>query len=117
MPLVIASNGEVSYVSSEEALAEILGHSNFDGEPWAIGDRLIFEEGTESRIQQVPGDVFYDWPDPVAADLEEVKRAVGATRPQSWQELFSQFATAPKATGCAAAVIIFALAAVASTAV
>lgn len=88
MPLVIPKSGSVQYVPSEEWLGEILGHSNFDGEDWAIGDRLIFEDGTESRIKQEPGEQFYVWADPMAADFEEVKRAIGVPHATGWPELF-----------------------------
>lgn len=88
MPLVIPKSGSVQYVPSKEWLGEILGHSNFDGEDWAIGDRLIFEEGTESRIKQEPGELFYVWDDPTAADFEEVKRAIGVPDASDWPELF-----------------------------
>jgi hypothetical protein len=52
MPLVIPQTGPVQYVPTDEILGEILGHDNFDGETWAVGDRLIFEAGTESRINR-----------------------------------------------------------------
>ena len=85
---MIPKSGAVHYVPGEEALGEILGHSNFDGYDWAIGDRLIFEEGTESRIKQEPGEQFYVWDDPTPADFEEVKRATGAPHASAWPHLF-----------------------------
>lgn len=88
MPLVISKSGAVQHVPSEESLAEILGHSNFDGEDWAIGDRIIFEDGTQSRIKQEPGEQFHVWDDPTAADFEEVKQATGASSATDWPELF-----------------------------
>ena len=91
MPLVIPKSGAVQYVRSEEVLGEILGHSNFDGEDWAIGDRLIFEDGTEARIRQEPGEPFHGWDDQTPADFEEVKRTVGVPSASSWVELFATF--------------------------
>lgn len=88
MPLVIPKSGAVHYVPGEEALGEILGHSNFDGYDWAIGDRLIFEAGTESRIKQEPGDLAFTWDNPTPADFEEVKRAIGVPNATDWPELF-----------------------------
>lgn len=117
MPLVIPKGGPVVYVRTQEILSELLGHVNFDGEPWAIGDRLIFEDGTESRIEQVPGEQFYDWPDAVPADFEEVKRAAGFANAENWQGLFRHFETQGKGSGCAAIVVLFAVAAAASAAV
>ena len=91
MPLVIPMSGAVQYVRSEEVLAEILGHSNFDGEDWAIGDRIIFEDGTESRIKQEPGEQFYVWDDPTPAKLEDVRQAVCVTDASDWAALFATF--------------------------
>jgi hypothetical protein len=54
MPLVINKSGAVYNVRNEAVLGEVLGHSNFDGEDWAIGDRIIFEDGTEARFIRVP---------------------------------------------------------------
>jgi len=92
MPLVIPKSGPVQYVRSEEVLAEILGHDDFDGEGWAIGDRLIFEDGTESRIKQEPGERFHTWDDPMTPpDFEDVKRAAGVPSAGNWAELFATF--------------------------
>jgi hypothetical protein len=89
MPLVITKSGAVHWVPSEEVLAELLGHSDFDGEEWAVGDRLIFEDGTESRIREEPGHRFHSWEEPTAADLEEVKRAAGVADARDWDALFA----------------------------
>lgn len=99
MPLVIPKAGPVVYVRSEEILAEILGHDNFDGEPWAPGDRIIFEDGTESRIERVAGDQFFEWPDPVPADLAEVRDAAGAAAVKDWEELFAHYTARPRYKG------------------
>ena len=92
MPIVIPQNASVAYVRTEEILNELLGHVNFDGEPWAIGDRIIFEDGTESRIAQVPDEQFYTWGDPVPADFSEVKQAARFEGATDWAELFRHFA-------------------------
>lgn len=93
MPLVISRRSRsVHYVRSEEELAEILSYSDFDGKPWAVGDRLIFEDGTESIIVMVQDGTFHVWGNPVKpADLEEVKQAVGRPAADSWQSLFASF--------------------------
>lgn len=93
MPLVITKAGSVHYVRTEEILAEILGHTDFDGEDWAVGDRLIFEDGTESQIKQEPGEQFYTWDEPTPAKFKDVKQAVGAATAQRWQDLFAAFET------------------------
>ena len=114
MPLVIPKTGAVQYVRSEEVLGEILGHSNFDGEDWAIGDRIIFEDGTESRIMQEPDEQFHVWNDSTPADLAEVKRAVGVPDAPDWAALFKKFEDQSKRNGCAssAAVLLVAVCAV-----
>ncbi len=51
MPLVIASRAKRSFfVNHEESLVEILGHSDFDGYPFSVGDQIVLEDGTTSRI-------------------------------------------------------------------
>lgn len=66
----------------------------------ARGDRLIFEDGTEARIKQEPGEKFHVWDNPTPADFEEVKRAVGLLSASDWAELFSLFEEQPKRSGC-----------------
>jgi hypothetical protein len=79
-------------VRSEEALAEALGESDFGGRPWAVGDRLIFEDGTESIIVLVPDGAFHAWGNPMKrANLEEVRQTMGRPTAESWQELFAWF--------------------------
>jgi hypothetical protein len=90
MPIVIPKSSAVQYVRSEEVLGEILGHSDFDGEDWAIGDRLIFEDGTEAWIKQEPGEPFHVWDESTPADFDEVKRLVGVTDAANWAELFKK---------------------------
>ena len=91
MPLVLPRSGFVQYVRHEEVLAEILGHDNFDGEDWVVGDRLIFEDGTESRIARESGSPAYRWEVRTPANFEEVKRAAGIGDAADWRELFAQF--------------------------
>jgi hypothetical protein len=116
MPLVILKSGGVQYVRSEDVLGEILGHSNFDGLDWAIGDRIIFEDGTESRIKQESGEQFHVWDDPKPADFEEVRRTVGVADASDWAELFKRFEEQSKPSGCAssAAILLVVVCAVAA---
>ena len=93
MPLVISrKNRSVHYVRSEEALGETLGDSDFGGKAWAVGDRLIFEDGTESIIVLVPDGTFHTWGNPMKpADLAEVRQTVGRPTAESWEQLFASF--------------------------
>jgi hypothetical protein len=98
VPLVIANKTRsVQYVPSEEVLAEILGHSDLDGEDWKVGDRIIFEDGTEARIQRASEGPFYVWDDSTFADLDDVKQAAGRSDVKSWEQLFAAFRDAPNA--------------------
>src|SRR3954469_23412808 len=74
MPLVIPKSGNAQYVRNEEVLGEILGHSNFDGEDWAIGDLIVFEDGTGAAIEKQQQ--FHVWSEPKPVELREVLRAV-----------------------------------------
>jgi hypothetical protein len=100
MPLVIPKSGSIRYVRHEAVLAEILEHVNFDGEDWAVGDRLIFEDGTESRIAQDPRSPAYTWDDRAPTDFDEVKRAAGFPDALDWKELFAKFDQQSKRSGC-----------------
>jgi hypothetical protein len=93
VPLVITRKSKsVHYVRSEDVLAEILSHSDFDGRPWSVGDRLIFEDGTESIIVFIPDGSVHAWGNPVKrADLDEVRRAAGRPDAESWEQLFASF--------------------------
>jgi hypothetical protein len=107
MPIIISKAGAVQYVKDEETLAEVLGHTDFDGADCAIGDRLVFENGTQSHIKQEPGELFHTWDEPMPVDFDEVKRAVGATTAGSWKELFDGFDNRQASrSGCLAAVIV-----------
>ncbi|MCA9054773.1 MAG: hypothetical protein KDA75_13115 [Planctomycetaceae bacterium] len=59
MPFVIPRSRTLQCIPSEEVLEEISGHGDFDGEDWAYGDRIFFEDGTESRIKPAPGGQFH----------------------------------------------------------
>ena len=99
MPFVISYHSRtVQPVASVESLAEILSRTDFHGFHWKAGDKLLFEDGTESRILTVPGGSFHVWRTPHPADLETVHAEVTqilrneklATGPiGSWQELFA----------------------------
>lgn len=93
MPLVVSRRKQsVSYIRSEEALAELLAEADFGGHSWAIGDRLIFEDGTESIIVLVHDGTLHVWGNPVKpADLEEVRQTVGRPAAESWEQLFASF--------------------------
>jgi hypothetical protein len=107
MPLVITKSGDVHYVKYRETLVEILEHSNFDGEEWAIGDRLIFEDGTESHITQEPGELSYCWKKPTTiADFDEVRGLVSLPNARDWKELFSAFEAESSRSGCLATLLV-----------
>ena len=101
MPLVISrKKGKVHYVRSEEALAEILLEGSLSDHDWAIGDRLVFEDGTESVILRSPDGTGHIWGNPVRpADLADVRQAVGRPDPQTWQELFATYKGGPGTIG------------------
>jgi hypothetical protein len=80
----------------------------------AIGDRIIFENGTESRIKQEPGEQYYVWNEPVTADFEETKRAVGVPSAANWVELFATFEEQSKQDVCALVAAMFVAACVAA---
>jgi hypothetical protein len=109
MPLVIPRSAPPQYVHSEEILAETLGHSDFDREPWAIGDRVIFEDGTEARIMLEPGEEFHVWSDQVPADLAEIRTLLGMEQAEDWAQLFAAFEPRPKSSGCAASLMLIAV--------
>jgi hypothetical protein len=95
VPLVISrKNRSVHYVRSDDDLAEALSESDFAGKPWAVGDRLIFEDGTESIIVLVPDGTFHTWGNPLKkADIEEVRQTVGRPNAETWDQLFASLKT------------------------
>ncbi len=107
MPLVISHKAKRTfYVNSEETLGEILGHSNFDGEDWAVGDAIIFEDGTKSGIQK--HEQFHIWSNPEPAELGEVlslirgygdPRVTPEVEIDSWAKLFQKFSVPLPKTG------------------
>lgn len=120
MPLVVSHKSKRRYfVLHQEVLAEILGHSNFDGEDWAIGDSIFFEDGTEAEIIQEPGDEFYIWSDPKPCDLADGLASINRYHPveplteeafPDWGAVFSHLSAEgeSKSRGCFAAVLLFA---------
>ena len=102
MPLVISHKAKCKYyIHDEEVLAEILGHSDFDGEYWAIGDMIVFEDGTEAKIEQPKGELFHVWSEPVPSDLRQVVELINQYHPvcplkhaniDSWGALFTTLA-------------------------
>jgi hypothetical protein len=76
-----------------------LGHSDFDGFVWAVGDLVVFEDGTTASVVQVPGEPWHQWSDPVPTALEEVLRQASAYDErlhggiESWDSLFGMFAS------------------------
>ena len=113
MPLVISHNAKCKYyIRSEEVLAEILGHDDFDGEYWAIGDTIVFEDGTEAQIEQPEGEKFHVWSKPLPSDLRKVVDQLNQYHPinplrhsaiDSWDTLFTILAKERAVTskGCA----------------
>lgn len=113
-------------------MAEILGHTNFDGEDWAIGDTLIFEDGTTATIRLEDNDEFHVWTDNVPLDLSDAINQIieyrttaseALSETDNWESLFEYFQEHPnsqpgdpgyKPHGCmnsiaflAAAVLVF----------
>ena len=75
MPLVISHKAKRTfYIKNEEILGEILGHSNFDGEDWAIGDLIVFEDGTGAVIEKQ--EQFHVWSYPKPIELCDVLSAI-----------------------------------------
>jgi hypothetical protein len=73
MPVVIAQKvGQCFFVDGEEGLAVILGHSDFDGYPFRVGDLVVFEDETVARIENEPGRRFHTWSTAVSRTIREV---------------------------------------------
>lgn len=89
MPLVITYSLRVFYIPNKDLLQEILWHTDFDGEPWAIGDRIVFEDGTESQI--VPEEESHTWGETTIANLDEINQTTGVKTATSWGEIFAHY--------------------------
>src|SRR5688572_20450870 len=100
MTLVISKSVGVEYFRNEEMLGEVLGHSNFDGREWAVGDRILFEDGTESSIEQSEGEEFYTWHDPIPSNLDDIRLALSIDDASNWTELFSRYDRSTSRDGC-----------------
>jgi hypothetical protein len=73
VPLVVSRKSRsVTFVENDDFLGEILGHSNFDGYDWAIGDLLVFEDGTGALIEKNSRDDFHVWSDQRLLRLPDV---------------------------------------------
>lgn len=85
MPAIIARRArQVFFIKNEECLGEILGHGDFDGYPFSVGDRIVFEDGTTARIEPEPKHRFHIWSEGVPTTVREILdacRAVGADLP------------------------------------
>ena len=118
MPLVISHKAKCKYyIRSEEVLAEILSHSDFDGEYWAIGDTIVFEDGTEAVIEQPDGEQFHVWSKTSPSDLKRIVDQINGYHPvkplkhadvDSWDTLFAILAkeTEVPTKGCFALLLL-----------
>jgi hypothetical protein len=99
MPLVVSRKSKkVTYIENEDFLSEILGHSDFDGHDWAVGDLLVFEDGTGALVERDPRE-FHVWSNPhplkIADVIAEVQsfgdaRVEGLAPESSWRALFAK---------------------------
>ena len=97
MPALISHKAKrVFLLLNHDVLADTLGHSDFDGEDWAIGDVIVFEDGTIARVEAFP-EGGYTYSEPKPGDVREVVAQVkgygdprlgAANDIRSWQELF-----------------------------
>ena len=97
MPALISHKAKkVFFLRNHDVLADTLGHSDFDGEDWVIGDLIVFEDGTIARVEAfAEGGHGYSEPSP--GDLRQVvaqmksygdPRLAAAGDVASWQQLF-----------------------------
>lgn len=103
MPLVVSHKAKRTfYVKSEEILGEILGHSNFDGEDWAVGDAIVFEDGTIATIEKE--EQFHVWYDPRPIQLQDAlamiqrygdPRLLPGDEIDSFSMIFAKFSVSP----------------------
>ena len=99
MPALISHKAKkVFFLRNHDVLADTLGHSDFDGEDWAIGDLVVFEDGTVAEVGAFPGG-GHGYSEPTTGDLRHVVEQItsygdsrlGATATiQSWEELFER---------------------------
>lgn len=97
MPILISHKAKrVFFLLNYDVLADTLGHSDFDGEDWAIGDLIVFEDGTIALVEAFAGG-GHGYSEPTQGELREVvaqiksygDQRLGAVGDvQSWQELF-----------------------------
>lgn len=97
MPLVVSLNArEVVYFAHEDSIGNILGHSNFDGFDWAVGDLILFETGEVASIIEMPEILAFNWTDPVPLSIEDGLILISKVRAdgsgwwkiKDWPELF-----------------------------
>jgi hypothetical protein len=75
MPLVVSNKAKrIFVVRNEQWLGEILGHRNFDGENWEIGDSIVFEDGECAFIEKSSDGSFHVWSSPKPGDLSTLWR-------------------------------------------
>jgi hypothetical protein len=77
MPLVISEKSKSThYIDTEEILGEILGHSDFEGRDWAVGDLIVFEDGTRATLERFPREQFHTWSEPTPMEVGAAVLAV-----------------------------------------
>jgi hypothetical protein len=47
-----------------------------EGRDWAIGDLIVFEDGTSAILARFPGQQFYTWGEPAPMDVRAAVSAV-----------------------------------------
>ena len=109
MPIVLSSKGKnAQYVNSDDDLALILGHSNFDGEDWSIGDAIVFEDSTTATIICDVSKSFYVWTDQESVTVDEViqkierltgAKAVDGNLPKDVSSIIETYRR-PNSAGC-----------------
>ena len=99
MPALISHKAKkVFFLRNHDVLADILGHSNFDGEDWAVGDLVVFENGTVAYVEAFP-EGGHGYSEPANGELrsivEEIRsygdsRLEVASEVQTWEQLFQR---------------------------
>jgi hypothetical protein len=97
MPALISHKAKrVFFLRNHDVLADTLGHSDFDGEDWAVGDLIVFEDGTIAWVEAF-AEGGHGYSEPSQGDLREVvaqmksygdPRLPAASSIASWQQLF-----------------------------